>query len=118
MSDGEWGCLAPFVIERGARSGRRPRDQRLVLDGICWVARTGVAWRDLHEHFGKWSSVYRPFRRKTPPGVRELVLEALNDSGDGTPSFPMIERPVIEAHQCTAGVNGGLHVRERGRAPA
>ena len=58
-------CLAPFVIERGVRSGRRPKDHRLILDGIFWVARTGVAWRDLHEHFGKWSSVYRQFRRWT-----------------------------------------------------
>ena len=54
MSDEEWSCLEPFVIERGARSGRRPRNHRLVLDGIFWIARTGVAWRDLHEHFGKW----------------------------------------------------------------
>jgi transposase len=59
MSDEEWACLEPFVIERGPRSGRRPRNHRLVLDGIFWIARTGVAWRDLHEHFGKWSSVYR-----------------------------------------------------------
>ena len=63
MSDEEWACLEPFVIERGARSGRRPRDHRLVLDGVFWIARTGVAWRDLHEHFGKWSSVYRQFHR-------------------------------------------------------
>jgi transposase len=63
MSDEEWACFEPFVIERGARSGRLPRDHRLVLDGVFWSARTGVAWRDLHEHFGKWSSVYRQFRR-------------------------------------------------------
>ena len=52
MSDEEWACLESFVIERGARSGRRPRDHRLVLDGIFWIAHTGVTWRDLHEHFG------------------------------------------------------------------
>lgn len=34
MSDEEWACLEPFVIERGARSDRRPRDHRLVLDEI------------------------------------------------------------------------------------
>jgi hypothetical protein len=47
MSDEEWSCLEPFVIERGARSGRRPRNHRLVLDGIFWIARTGVAWPEL-----------------------------------------------------------------------
>jgi len=69
MSDEEWACLEPFVVERGPRSGRRPKDHRLVLDGIFWIARTGVAWRDLHEHFGKWSSVYRQFRRWTLSGL-------------------------------------------------
>jgi transposase len=83
MSDEEWACLEPFVIERGARSGRRPRNHRLVLDGIFWIARTGVAWRDLHEHFGKWSSVYRQFRRWTLSGLWEVLLEAFNDSGGG-----------------------------------
>jgi len=86
MSDEEWGCLEPFVIERGRRSGRQPRNHRLVLDGIFWIARTGVAWRDLHEHFGKWSSVCRQFRRWTLSGLWELVLEAFNDSGGGKPS--------------------------------
>jgi transposase len=52
VNDEEWAYLEPFVIERGARSGRRPRDHCLVLDGIFWIAPTGVAWRDLHEHFG------------------------------------------------------------------
>ncbi len=52
-NDDAWACLAPFVIKRGAHSGRRPKDHRLVLDGIFWIARTGVAWRDLREHFGK-----------------------------------------------------------------
>ncbi len=97
MSDEEWSCLEPFVIERGARSGRRSRNHGLVLDGIFWVARTGVAWRDLHEHFGKWSSVYRQFRRWTLSGLWELVLEAFNDSGGGNPSLHMIDSTIIRA---------------------
>jgi len=98
MSDEEWSRLEPFVIERGGRSGRRPRNHRLVLDGIFWIARTGFAWRDLHEHFGKWSSVYRQFRRWTLSGLRELVLEAFNDSGGGNPNLQMIDSTTIRAH--------------------
>ena len=111
MSDEEWACLEPFVIERGARSGRRPRDHRLVLDGIFWIARTGVAWRDLHEHFGKWSSVYRQFRRWTLSGLWELLLEAFNESGGGNSSLQMIDSTIIRAHHCSAGAKGGLRVK-------
>jgi len=56
MSDAEWACLEPFVTRRRAHSGRCPKNHRLILDGIFWIARTGAQWRDLHEHFGKWSS--------------------------------------------------------------
>ena len=57
MSNEEWAFFAPFVIKAGPRRGRHPRDHRLVLDGVFWIARTGSAWRDLHDHFGNWSSV-------------------------------------------------------------
>ena len=103
MSDEEWACLEPFVIERGARSGRRPRNHRLVLDGVFWIARTGVAWRDLHEHFGKWSSVYRQFRRWTLSGVWDVLLVALNESGEGQDSVQMIDSTIVRAHQHAAG---------------
>jgi transposase len=79
MSDEAWAFFAPFVIETGPRRGRRPRDHRLVLDGVFWIARTGSAWRDLHDHFGKWSSVYRQFRRWTLSGVWDVLLATRYD---------------------------------------
>ena len=63
ISDDEWAFFEGFI--RGVRhpNGRKPADHRLVLDGIFWIARTGAPWRDLPQEFGKWSSVYRQFRR-------------------------------------------------------
>jgi hypothetical protein len=65
MTDEEWTFFAPFVIATGGKRGRPPEDHRRVLDGVFWIARTGAPWRDLHEYFGKWWSVYRQFRRWT-----------------------------------------------------
>ena len=42
MSDEEWAFFEPFVRVKGAHSGRCPKDHRLVLDGIFWVAWTGA----------------------------------------------------------------------------
>jgi transposase len=111
MSDQEWSCLEPFVIGSGAAGGRRPKNHRLVLDGIFWIARTGVPWRDLPDYFGKWSSVYRQFRRWTISGLWELILDAFNDSGGGNPSLQMIDSTIIRAHHCAAGAKGGLRDR-------
>jgi transposase len=114
MSDEEWACFEPFVTVRGAHSGRRPKDHRFVLDGIFWSARTGAQWRDLHEHFGKWSSVYRQFRRWTLAGLWEQLLEALNETEGVGESVQMINSTIIRAHHCAAGAKGGLRFRVLG----
>lgn len=64
--------------------------------------------------FGKWSSVYRQFRRWTLSGLWELLLEAFNDSGGGSPSLQMIDSTIIRAHHCSAGAKGGLKKRVLG----
>ena len=116
MSDEEWEYFAPFVIESGPRRGRRPQNHRLVLDGVFWIARTGVQWRDLPDYFGKWSSVYRQFRRWTLSGLWELMLEALNESGEGGSTVQMIDSTVIRAHHCAAGAKGGTQRQGFGRS--
>ena len=93
MSDDEWAFFAPFVIETDPRRGLRPRDHRLVLDGVFWIARTGSPWRDLHDHFGKWSSVYRQFRRWTLSGVWDVLLAALNEGAKARTACRWSTRP-------------------------
>ena len=114
MSDEEWAFFEPFVTVRGPGSGRPPRDHRRVLDGIFWIARTGSQWRDLPEFFGKWSSVYRQFRRWTLAGLWDVLLEALNDIKDIGETVQMIDSTIIRAHHCAAGAKGGLRDRVSG----
>src|SRR5690606_10440434 len=112
MSDAEWAFFEPFVIETGPRRGRRPRENRPGLDGACWIARTGAAWRDLHSHFGEWNSVYRQFRRWTQAGTWDVMLEALNETGEGHASVQMIDSTIIRAHQHAAGaLKKGIRTR-------
>ena len=111
MSDEEWAFFEPFVVEKGPRRGRRPRDHRRVLDGVFWIARTGTAWRDLHSHFGEWNSVYRQFRRWTLAGLWEDILDALNHAKLAPDKLQMIDSTVIRAHHHAAGAKGGLRKR-------
>ena len=111
MSDEEWAFFEPFVVEKGPRRGRRPRDHRRVLDGVFWIARTGTAWRDLHSHFGEWNSVYRQFRRWTLAGTWEVMLEALNEAGAGHGSVQMIDSTIIRAHQHAGALKKGMRTR-------
>ncbi len=119
MSNEEWKFFEHFILAVRAPSGRKPTNHRLVLDGIFWIARTVAPWRDLPEEFGKWSSVYRQFRRWTLAGVWEDIMGALNQSGD---ALQMIDSTVIRAHHQAAGAKGGhrdrvLAVREVASRP-
>lgn len=108
MSPQEWEFFAPFLAAVRHPNGRRPRNHRLVLDGIFWIARTGAPWRDLPEEFGKWFSVYRQFRRWTLVGLWEPILDALNESRAVPDALQMIDSTVIRAHHHAAGAKGGL----------
>lgn len=81
MSDEEWVFFEQFILSVRASNGRQPTNHRRVLDGIFWIARTGAPWRDLPKMFGKWSSVYRQFRRWTLAGLWEDIMDVLNQSG-------------------------------------
>lgn len=108
MSDEEWAFHERFILAVRAPNGRKPLNHRLVLDGIFWIARTGSPWRDLPEEFGKWSSVYRQFRRWTLAGLWEQILEALNESRIAPDARQMIDSTAIRAHHQAAGAKGGL----------
>lgn len=60
LSDREWARLRPLLPDR-PRVGRPPKDHRLVLDALLWLARTGAPWRDLPERYGPWRSVATRF---------------------------------------------------------
>ena len=111
MSDEEWAFF--LALHPGppgpewAQTDRPPR----VSDGIFWISRTEALWRDLPEEFGKWSSVYRQFRRWTLAGRWEDIMEALDRSGAVPDALQMIDSAVVRAHHQAAGSNGGLRDR-------
>ncbi len=111
MSDEEWAFFERFILSVRAPNGRKPRNHRRVLDGVFWIARTGAPRRDLPEEFGKWSSVYRQFRRWTLAGLWEQILEALTESRIVPDALQMVDSTVVRAHHQAAGAKGGLRDR-------
>jgi transposase len=86
--------------ERG-RPGRPAKSNRVVLNGILWVLRTGGPWRDLPSRFGPWNSVYTRFRRWVQQGVWDRVFQELSKDADSE-SF-MIDATIVRAHQDATG---------------
>ena len=62
LSDDEWELIEPFMPCSDGKRGRRFRDHRVVVEGIVYRYRTGIAWRDLPGEFGPWQTVWKRHR--------------------------------------------------------
>jgi transposase len=86
--------------ERGRR-GRPAKPNRVMLNAILWILRTGSPCRDLPRRFGPWNSVYTRFRRWVQQGVWNKVFQELSKEVDAE-SF-MIDGTIVRAHQDATG---------------
>jgi transposase InsO family protein len=102
---GEIGPLLPPEHGRGCRPAQ---DNRLYLEGMVWIARTGAQWRHLPDEYGKWNSVFRRYRRWVTTGVFDAMLETLAELAGRDTAADMIDSTVIRAHHCAVGIKRGL----------
>ena len=59
ISDEHWERVKDFLPGQEGDPGVTAENNRLFVDGVLWIAKTGAQWRDLPERFGKWNSVWR-----------------------------------------------------------
>jgi hypothetical protein len=69
LSDDQWERMAPLVIGRQDQKGSTGRDNRMFVEGVLWIVRTGSPWRDLPERYGPYTTVYNRFNRWARAGV-------------------------------------------------
>ncbi|MFF1497118.1 transposase [Streptomyces sp. NPDC058304] len=80
LSDAEWELIQPLLPRPVL--GRARLDDRMVLNGIVWKFRSGVAWRDVPERYGSWASLQTRFRRWAANGTFERMLQAAQANAD------------------------------------
>ncbi|MFF0690777.1 IS5 family transposase [Streptomyces albogriseolus] len=122
LSDAEWAQLEPHLPTNVGRGGRWHCHRR-VINGILFRLRTGLPWRDLPPHFGKWQTVYDRHRRWSADGTWEKVLRAILAAADAAGridwSVVSVGSTVCRAHQHAAGArHRPARVPGRRRRPA
>ena len=108
LSDAEWAIVGPLLPSERGRWSRPAGDNRRFLNGMLYVLRVGCPWRDMHERYGKWNSVYVRFRRWAEQGVWDAMLETLVELGLTDNWQHMIDSTTIRGHSQAAGARGGL----------
>lgn len=103
ISDERWKAIEHLLPGQEGDPGATAKDNRLFVNAVLWIAKTGAPWRDLPERFGKWNSVFQRFSRWCKTGVFDKVMEALKDPDLGA---LLLDSTVIRAHQHAAGAEG------------
>lgn len=90
--------------------GRTAADNRLFVNGVLWVLRSGARWSDLPERYGKYKSVHKRFTRWARAGVWERMFHLLARDRDN--AYLMIDSSIVRAHaQAATGQKGGSATR-------
>lgn len=100
LTEEEWERIKELLPGREGDPGGHAADNRLFVNSVIWIARSGAPWRDLPERFGNWNSVFQRFNRWSKSGVWERVLRVLQ-----APDLRalMLDSTVIRAHQHAGG---------------
>ena len=100
ITDQQWQQIAHLLPGKVGDVGRSAIDNRLFINAVIWIARSGAPWRDLPERFGSWNSVFQRFRRWAKAGVWKQVFQALQEPDL---DWLMIDSTTVRAHQHAAG---------------
>lgn len=89
-----------------SKTGRPPKDNRLIFNAILWIARSGAAWRDLPERFGSWKTVCSRFCKWRNDGTLVTIFRELTSEADYEKLS--IDLTCIKAHQHSTGAKKGF----------
>jgi len=101
LRDDQWQRLESMLPGKAGDPGRTGEDNRLFIEAVLWVARTGSPWRDLPAEFGRWNSVYKRFGRWSDNGVWERAFAELAKDADFEEMF--LDSTIVRAHQHSSG---------------
>lgn len=100
VTDDHWKRIEHSLPGLPGDPGVTAKDNRLFVNAVLWIAKTGAPWRDLPERFGPWGSVWKRFDRWATKGVWKRVFETIQDPDL---EWMIIDSTVIRAHQHAAG---------------
>ena len=103
LRDDQWDRIEMLMQRNPGDSGRSGVNNRLFVEAVVWIARTGRAWRDLLAEFGGWNSIYIRFARWSDKQVWQKIVVVLRDDADFEEVF--FDSTVVRVHRHAAGAS-------------
>ena len=105
LTDAQWAKMEPHCLGQAGDPGRSGAGNRLFVEGVLWIVRTGSPWRALPPGFGQWNSVYVRFRDWVKADVFQRLFEACSDEPDL--EYAMVDATLVKVHRHGQGAKGG-----------
>ena len=104
LTEEAWAEIASILAAIKSRAGSPPvLSDRMFIEAVLYLARTGTPWRDLPEAFGRWDAVYNRFRRWERRGLWRQLWERLQTDACPLTRYLFIDATIVRAHQHAAG---------------
>jgi transposase len=98
----QWRRIEGLLPGKPGDPGRSGRDNRLFVNGVSGVLRSGAHWHDLPARYGKWKTAHQRSRRWAKAGFWERVFADLIHDPDN--DYVMLDSTLVRAHpQATTG---------------
>lgn len=77
LTDTRWQRIEPWLPGKISDPGRTATDNRLFVNAVLYVLKTGIPWPDLPERFGKPNTVWKRYDHWCTAGVWKRIGQAL-----------------------------------------
>ena len=109
LTDRQYARIEAFFLGKASDPGRSGGDNRLFVNAVLWVLRSGARWQDLPVRYGKYKTVHKRFCRWAKAGVWDRIFASLIADADN--EYVMIDSTLVRAHQQAATGKGGTRIR-------
>ena len=95
LTDAQWAKIEQLLPGKASDPGRTAADNRLFVNAIVYVLKTGIPWADLPGRFGKHDTGRKRFDRWCAAGVWAKIARA---TGDLDLEEVQLDATTIKAH--------------------
>ena len=109
LTEGQWKKIKGILPGKAGDRGRTGANNRLFVNAVLWVLRSGAHLHYLPSEYGKYKSVHKRFTRWAKAGIWEDIFKLLTADPDNF--YIMLDSTIVRAHQHAVCGKGGTKTR-------
>ena len=110
----QWARIEQLLPGKVSDPGRTAVDNRVFVNAVLWVLRSGARWSNLPPRYGSYKSVHKRFTHWAEKGVWQRLFDTLSRDRDN--EYVMIDSSIVRAHAQAATGKGGAPDSALGRS--